>query len=355
MFIAITGSVGKTSTKNMLAELLSYQGKTFATKGNYNNHYGVPLTLANMPDDTEFAVIELGMSNAGEISELVKQVNPDVSLITTVAECHIEFFKSIDRIAYAKAEIFENLKGTAVINKTSPCFDILLTQAKKHTSRILTFGETPDCDVMLCKCNCKEDKSDIELEVRMQNSVKYTLPIPGKHMAINSCGVFAVLKALHLDLEEASKVVKKIQATDGRGAKTKVNISKNESFYIVDESYNASPTSMKASINNLSLVNEGRKILVLGDMLELGDKSKDLHLSILPVILSAKIDKVYCCGNFMKDLFDKLSSEIKGVYSDKSEDLIPFIKEDLKNKDNILIKGSHSMNMSLIVNSLKNK
>ncbi|MCT4574677.1 MAG: UDP-N-acetylmuramoyl-tripeptide--D-alanyl-D-alanine ligase [Alphaproteobacteria bacterium] len=350
-FIAITGSVGKTGTKNMLAKIFSFYGETYATAGNYNNHYGVPLTLANMPESTDFAVIELGMNHAGEISSLVKQVRPQVALITTVAECHIEFFNSIEDIALAKAEIFEDLKGTAVLPKDSPCFDVLLKQAKSNTDSIITFGA--DADISLESVNCKEGSSEVKINID-NIDYNYELSIPGEHIALNSCGVIGVLKALGLDISKASLNMKKIVATEGRGKKIKVSFNGKDITFI-DETYNASAKSMIASIKTMSLIKGGRRVLVLGDMLELGARSEDLHLSILPTILENDIDKVYCCGKYMKLLFDELPVSIQGAFSAKSEGLLNVLEEELQDKDNVLTKGSHGSNMTLIINHFKNK
>ena len=352
-FIAITGSVGKTGTKNMLADVLSSQGETYSTKGNFNNHYGVPLTLASMPDTTEFAVIELGMSARGEISNLVKQVRPDVALITMIAECHIEFFESIDGIAQAKSEIFEDLNGVAVINKSSPCFDLMERSALGNSAKIMTFGDELGCDIKLNDYTCHEDSSDVEIKIKGDGILTYSLPIPGEHIVLNSCGVFAVLKALDLDLKEASEKIEDIKATEGRGEKTTVSISPDKTITIIDEAYNASPKAMIASVKKLSLVEHGRKILVIGDMLELGETSKELHLSIVPSILESNIDKVYCCGEFMRFVYDELPANLQGAYAENSEKLLPLLEKDVETGDNLLIKGSNGSKMGLIVNFFK--
>jgi len=348
-YISITGSVGKTGTKEMTAKILSFFGKTYATAGNYNNNYGVPLTLANMPEDTEFAVIELGMSAPGEISELVKQVRPEIALITTVAECHTEFFESLEEIAMAKSEIFEALNGTAIINKESPCFDTMYRQARKYTDSIKTFGYSDDNDLILTNVECFAEYSKVTIT---SDEYPYTfdLPIPGKHIALNSCGVLSIIQELGLDMNIACKKIEKISAFKGRGESFKSKIAEDAYITIIDESYNASPIAMIASIDTFALKNsEGRKILVIGDMLELGEKAKELHLSILPSILKANIDKVYCCGKMMKHVYDNLPLNIQGAYAKNSEELLPLIKRDIKNNDILLCKSSHGSKISIIV------
>ena len=347
-YIAITGSVGKTGTKNMLASVLSSYGETYATKGNFNNHYGLPLTLANMPETTEFAVIELGMNHAGEISELVKQVRPDIALITTVSACHIEFFNSIKEIAHAKSEIFEDLNGIAIINKESTCFDVMYEEAFKYTDDIITFGK--DADVSLKECKCFENHSEILIDINGE-IISYNLPIPGEHIALNSCGVFSVVKALNLNLFSAINAIEKSHSTSGRGKKIQASVD-GKHIIITDESYNASPLSMIASIKTLDL-SSGRKILVLGDMLELGSRSEEMHLSIIPTILESDVDKVYCCGKFMKGVYDALPIELQGAYAEYSNSLVVCLEKDLKNEDNVLIKGSNGSKMSVVVDFFK--
>lgn len=348
-YVAITGSVGKTGTKNMLDSVLSAYGKTYATSGNYNNHYGVPITLANMPEDTEYAVIELGMSAAGEISDLVKQVRPDVALITTIAECHTEFFNSIEDIAYAKSEIFETSPEFAVINMESPCCDIMLQQAKKYNCDIITFGK--NADVSLVQGKYFEGYSELEINFKSK-VLNLKLPIPGEHIALNTCGVLGVVKALDLNVQPAIRAIENTQASQGRGERT-IKVFQGKEITIIDEAYNSSPRAVIASVKTFSLIKDGRKVLVLGDMLELGEQAKEFHLSILPSILESNVDTVYCCGEFMKYIYEELPINLQGGYAEDSEKLIPILEKDIKNGDNILLKSSKGSKVSLLVDYLK--
>ena len=357
--IAVTGSVGKTSTKEALRLVLDREGKTHASAASYNNHWGVPLSLARCPGDARFAVFELGMNHAGEIGPLSQLVRPDVAIITTVAPVHLEHFNSVDEIADAKAEIFEGLVpgGTAILNCDIPQFARMSDRAHEaRVSRIVSFGESEGADAQLIKCMLQPDNSTVQARI-LGEELTYKLGAPGRHLVMNSLAVLAAAKIAGADLALSALALAGIQPASGRGTRSTLELP-GGSALLIDESYNANPVSMRAAIALLGQAEPGplgRRIAVLGDMLELGDQSAALHRELAEPLAEHKIDLVFCSGLQMRNLYDALPSNRRGGYASDSSALEPQVLEAVSVGDAIMIKGSFGSKMAPIVKALQRK
>ncbi|HYC04271.1 MAG TPA: UDP-N-acetylmuramoylalanyl-D-glutamyl-2,6-diaminopimelate--D-alanyl-D-alanine ligase [Azospirillaceae bacterium] len=355
--IAVTGSVGKTGTKEALKACLEVQGKTFATVGSLNNHWGVPLSLARFPADADYGVFELGMNHAGEIGPLSRMVRPDVCIITTVEAVHLEHFANVEAIADAKAEIFEGMApgATAVLNRDNPHFDRLAAAARAQgLNRILSFGAHRDADAKLVDCTLHAASSSVTASIRGE-TVSYTLSIPGRHQVLNSLGVLLAVQAAGGDLIAAARGLSQIQPIKGRGLRSRVTLDKG-SFTIIDESYNASPVSVAAAAGVLGAAAPGcggRRIGVLGDMLELGAQSPQLHAGLAEPFRAAGIDLVFTCGPNMRHLHEKLPETMRGGHADDSAALAPLVAGAVHAGDVVMIKGSAGSRMARVVDALK--
>ncbi|PPR77725.1 MAG: hypothetical protein CFH01_01396, partial [Alphaproteobacteria bacterium MarineAlpha2_Bin1] len=354
--IAITGSVGKTTTKEILRSALSKQFIVYANEGNLNNQIGVPLSLARMPARTDFAILEFGMNNPGEISELTRLARPNYALITSVEAAHLENFKTIEDIADAKSEIFEGVesKGIVILNRDSNFYNKLSKKAIGYNLKVISFGSNLKANVKLTsyvlheKCSCV--KSDI-------NGQKIVLKIgvPGMHVISNCLSVLAMVQAVGGDISLASLSFSKMKLPTGRGNRVILYTSDGE-VELIDESYNASPASMKAALHLLGqskLKDNGRRIAVLGDMLELGGESISFHEELSDHIENACVDMVFCSGELMKSLYKVLPEGIYKEWKGQSCELTPSIKSKLRSGDILMIKGSFGSKMSLVVNDLK--
>ena len=356
--IAVTGSVGKTSTKEALRLVLSREGETHASAASYNNHWGVPLSLARCPADVRFAVFELGMNHAGEITPLSQLVRPDIAIITTVAPVHLEYFASLDAIADAKAEIFDGLVsgGTAIINRDIPQFERLAGRAYEAGARIVSFGENANADAQLLKCMLQPDTSTVQARI-LGDDVTYKLGAPGKHLALNSLAVLAAAKLAGADLAMAALSLADLRPANGRGTRITLELP-NGTALLIDESYNANPVSMAAAIALLGQAEpgpRGRRIAVLGDMLELGAQSAALHAGLAKPIVDHAVDLVFCAGPGMRNLWEALPSNRRGGYATDSSALEPQVLEAVSGGDAIMIKGSFGSKMTPIVKALQRK
>lgn len=355
--VAVTGSVGKTGTKEALRHVLAAQGETHASAASYNNHWGVPLTLARMPRAARYGVFEIGMNHPAEIVPLTAQVRPDIALITTVEPVHIEHFASVSAIADAKGEIFSGLEpgGVAIINRDSVHFERLLAHARaSRAGRVISFGEHPEADVRAHKIVLRPDLSVVDAVV-MGQPVTYKLGTAGRHAALNSLGVMAVVHALGADLAEAALSLAGLAPPVGRGERTALEID-GGTAYLVDESYNANPASVRAAIATLAGIEtgpRGRRIAVLGDMLELGAASPDLHRGLAEAIEAARIDLVFASGPLMRNLFEALPVSRRGGVADTAADLIEPLTRNLRSGDAVMVKGSNGSRMGRIVDVLK--
>jgi UDP-N-acetylmuramoyl-tripeptide--D-alanyl-D-alanine ligase len=357
--IAVTGSVGKTSTKEALRRVLGAQGETHASVASFNNHWGVPLSLARCPAAARFAIFEIGMNHAGEIEPLVKMVRPHVAIVTTVEPVHLEFFAGIEAIADAKAEIFEGVEpgGAVVLNRDNAQFARLVRRAKKlGISRIVGFGAHKKSDARLLDVSLHATCSAVHADILGQD-ITYKLGMPGRHMAMNSLAVLAAAALAGADLARAALALSQIEPTAGRGARRTLEVASGEAL-LIDESYNANPASMAAAINVLGRAPvgpHGRRIAVLGDMLELGPTGPALHRGLLDAVKANHVDLVYCCGPLMRNLWDALSTGKRGGYAESSAGLEAQVVAAIRVGDAIMVKGSLGSKMKTIVNALEKR
>lgn len=351
--IGVTGSVGKTSTKEMLRHVLSVHGKTYATSGNFNNHIGLPLNLANLPLDSEFAVFEMGMNHAGEIAHLTKIVCPEIALITNVEAVHMEFFSSISEIAKAKAEIFEGLTkdGIAVVNADQSYFaDIGFKK--------ITFGKNNNADSRLL--DYKPFTGGCEVKAAITgNAYEYRIGATGYHFAVISLSVLAVCHALGLDIEKSASALAGFSEVEGRGKIKEIDVSDGKAL-LINDSYNASPASMRSAFAKAGEIWQangckGRKIAVLGDMLELGKDSILFHQNLADDLQKESFDKIYAAGEFMRNLYEVLPENMRGFYAESVNDLGCVVLGELRQDDVVLIKGSHGSKMYKVAEFLQNE
>ncbi len=357
--IAVTGSVGKTSTKEALRCVLNAQGETHASSASFNNHWGVPLSLARCPATARFAVFEIGMSHAGEIEPLVKMVQPHVAIITAVEPVHLEFFNGIEAIADAKAEIFTGLQpgGAVVLNRDNPQFSRLERRARElGISRITTFGADKKSDARLIDVSLHAACSAVHADI-LGHEVTYKLGVPGRHMAMNSLAVLAAASLAGADLALASLALSHLEPAAGRGVRRVLEVVGGTAT-LIDESYNANPASMAAALSVLGKARigpHGRRIAVLGDMLELGSAGAELHRGLNEAIKANQIDLVYCCGPQMHNLWDALSTGKQGGYADSAANLETQVLAAIRAGDAIMIKGSFGSRMKIIVDALEKR
>ena len=339
--------------------MLGAQGETHASAASFNNHWGVPLSLARCPATVRFAIFEIGMNHAGEIDTLVRMARPHVAIITTVEPVHLEFFAGIEAIADAKAEIFEGVEpgGAVVLNRDNSQFDRLRRRAKKlGISRIVSFGADAKSDARLIDVALHPDRSAVHASILGQD-VTYKLGMPGRHMAMNSLAVLAAASLAGADLALAALSLSQIEPAVGRGARRALEVGSGEAT-LIDESYNANPASMAAALDVLGSATigpQGRRIAVLGDMLELGPTSPALHRGLNEAIKANHIDLVYCCGPLMRNLWDALSTGKRGFHAENSASLEAQVIAAIRAGDAIMIKGSLGSKMKTIVTALEKR
>lgn len=357
--IAVTGSVGKTSTKEGLHLALSVSGSVHASAKSYNNHWGVPLSLANMTRDSRFGVFEVGMNHPGEITALVKMIRPHVALITTVEPVHLEFFNSVEQIALAKAEIFEGLEsgGTAVLNVDNRHFSLLKEcAAKAGVAHIISFGESRKAGARLVALVKDAQGSDVTADI-CGNEITYRIGSPGAHLAMNSLGALAAIQVCGADVKKGAGALAGFHAQTGRGAREVFALPDGQ-VVLVDESYNANPASMRAALASLDTIPRTdfpRRIAVLGDMLELGNTSPRLHSDLLQPVDAAGVDVVFACGPYMRSLFEVLPEERQGAYANNAAGLEAALLETVCAGDVVMIKGSLGSRMGLLVEALRGR
>jgi UDP-N-acetylmuramoyl-tripeptide--D-alanyl-D-alanine ligase len=355
--VAVTGSVGKTSTKEALRTVFDAQGETHASAASFNNHWGVPLSLARCPATAQYAIFEIGMNHAGEIEPLVKMVRPHVAIVTTVEPVHLEFFSGLGAIADAKAEIFAGLEpgGVAVLNSDNSQFARLQKSAKAQgVSRIVSFGTAAKADARLIDIALHPLCSAVNARILGQD-VTYKVGVPGKHMAMNSLAVLAAASLVGADLALAALALSRFQPAAGRGVRHTLDLP-NGSATLFDESYNANPASMAAALGVLGQAEigpRGRRIAVLGDMLELGTTSPALHRGLAEPVIANKIDLVFCCGPLMHELWEALPSAKRGGYAESSAALEAQVLNGIRAGDAITVKGSLGSRMKSIVTALE--
>jgi len=357
--IAVTGSVGKTSTKEALKLALAADGETHASAASYNNQWGVPLSLARMPASAKYAVFEIGMNHAGEITPLTRLARPHIAVVTTIEPVHLEYFGTLDRIADAKAEIFLGLEpgGAAVLNIDNGQFSRLSSAAKAAgVARIVSFGEGAKADARLLRYALHAECSTVEAAI-LGHDVTYKLGAPGKHLVLNSLAVLAAASLAGADLALAALALNNLQAAPGRGTRIALEMP-GGSALLIDESYNANPASMRAALALLGqapLGPRGRRIAVLGDMLELGRDGAAMHRALAEPILAAKVDLVFCSGPQMRSLWDALPSSHRGGYAETAAALEPDVLDAIRSGDAVMVKGSLGSKMGPIVKTLERR
>ncbi len=347
--LAVTGSAGKTTTKEILRLACNALGRTHASAASHNNHWGVPLSLASLPRDAEYGIFEVGMNHFGELRNLVSFVRPHVALITTIAPAHLEFFGNCESIADAKSEIFEGLLpgGAALILSDSAYAERLNARARQaQVSRIVTFGATGDAKLISVTPDGEgmRVKADI-----LGRAVDCYVGAPGAHIAQNVVGALAAVALLEGEVLNAAAALKNFVALKGRGARLMAG-----GIQVIDESYNANPASMAAALALLGYA-KSRKIAVLGDMLEMGEGGIAHHAALTGPIDANKVDLVFASGPQMKALWDALPPARRGGYAENSAMLMPQVLAALKAGDTVLVKGSNGAKMSVIVEALKAK
>lgn len=336
--ICLTGSAGKTTTKEEIKFILSRFAPTYATSGNFNNDIGVPKTLCDLDLNAEYAIIEVGMSSKGEISYLMPYIEPDIALVTNVYPMHIEFFKNIEGIAEAKAEIFEGLNktGVAVINKDSQCFEILESEALKHTKNLITYGEENILSM-------EEEGLSTRVKVKIADKeVDFVIPMIGKHYVYNALAALIIANECGVDIIKAAEYLKFFEAIEGRGKAYSLKLSQGGKYTLIDDSYSGQPEAMKFAIENLDkMKSNGRKIAVLGKMAELGCLSQQKHIEIGQVLAKTNIDIVIGVCPEAKDILEQLDNKFEKHYYENIEGLDEFLLNKLlQNNDIVLIKGA---------------
>ncbi|WNJ99295.1 UDP-N-acetylmuramoyl-tripeptide--D-alanyl-D-alanine ligase [Thalassospiraceae bacterium LMO-JJ14] len=354
---AITGSVGKTGTKEMLAAALAAQGKVTATAGNLNNHYGLPLSLARMPLDSNYGVFEMGMNHAGEISPLSKIARPHVAIITTVAPVHIEYFENVEGIAEAKAEVFDGLVegGAAVLSRDNPHFDQLAEKARDAGAKMVWgFGIHSFSNARLLAYEPDANGARVEATVGSQH-MKYRIAMRGKHWALNSIAVLAAASSLGADLDIAAGALAGVLPSRGRGQFFQVALA-DGTLGVIDETYNASPVAVRAAFDVLAATRPGRggrRVVVLGDMLELGPHAIEAHMGLVEDIKKLDFDLVFACGQYMSDILDELPKDLHGGRAGTSAQLAKMVTAKIRAGDLVLVKGSAGAHMSKVIDEIR--
>jgi len=356
-FIAITGSVGKTSTKEALKKVLTAYGKTYASHGTFNNELGVSLTLSSIPDDADYAIIEMGMNAKGEISPLSKDVRPDIAIITTVSEGHIEFFNSVEEIADAKCEIFDGMNpktGIAIINRDMDVYQHCVNNIKNHSKleNVKTFGIHEESDVKLVSHEMLgNDNTRLVYQLKGEEIELTINDIIPTHLAENLASIFAVLTALNLNIEDSFSVMSQIEAIKGRG-KIEEIMHNGKSYKIVCDYYNSNPQSLKASLLHLAQFENNKKIAILGDMGELGKNSLALHEKMVSYIEDSGVSMVFLVGKFMSHLKNSFKDDLLVKCYDDVNQLIDSIDDYIKGGEMILMKGSRSRRLDKLAKHL---
>ena len=364
--VAVTGSVGKTSTKEMLRDVLSAQGKTHVAEASYNNHWGVPLTLARMPADTEFAVIEIGMNHPGEIAPLAQMARPHVAMVTTVAAAHLEAFENIEGIAHEKAAIFDGLEpgGVAVSNGDLDTAAVLEAKADERAAETLLFGEAERNAYQITKLSLIDTVTVAEGQAG-DLPVLYKIMAAGRHFAVNGMGVLAVVDALKLDVALAAADLARWAPPAGRGQRERIQLDpvlSEQAIELIDDAFNANPTSMVAALevlaaakpqDGLGRIEKGRRIAVLGDMLELGPEEMALHEAVADLPFLDGIDLIHCVGPRMNRLWARLPDSIRGDWVEEAETMADRAHRLIDAGDVVLVKGSKGAKVSKVVDAIR--
>ena len=367
--IAVTGSVGKTSTKAILTKVLSAFGKTYSSPKSFNNHLGVPLTLTNIPSSTQYVVCEIGMNSMGEIEPLSNLALPDIGIITNISFAHLAAFDGIMEIAREKSMICSGItkNGLLIFSNQAPFIETIMEEVNKKKVRFLTFGSNPNSHLLLKKTSFHRNKTSVNVIMQGSKDLNLELNALGYHHASNCLPVLGAIAEYNLDLNIAVKHLKSWSPLNGRGKFLNINFKKNSKDFeikIIDESYNCNPTSLTASlemVKHLSFNDEHivkkktiRNIAILGDMLELGIQERKFHREIAELDSINSFDLIHCVGILMEDLYQNLPPSKKGLIVKKPKDLMPYILSNIRDKDIYMVKGSNSIGLFSIVTELCN-
>ncbi|MEI6161834.1 MAG: UDP-N-acetylmuramoyl-tripeptide--D-alanyl-D-alanine ligase [Roseococcus sp.] len=350
--IAVTGSVGKTTTKEMLKRACAALGPTHASVASYNNQWGVPLTLARMPRDTQWAAIEIGMNHRYEIAPLSRLTRPHVVIVTSIGTAHIGHLGSQEAIADEKAEIAAGILpgGIAVLPQESPLFARMAEVARSFGAQVVGFGESPEASARMLAWRGTDATSEAEFELSGRH-VTVRLEQPGKHMAMNALAALAAIQVAGGDTGLAAAALSGFGAGAGRGEMRRIATPDNGTALLLDESYNASDSSIRAALLVLAAQKAKRRIAVLGDMRELGEFGPDLHRALASDAAHAA-DLVYACGPLMRHLFEALPPRRQGIHTEDAASLAPIVAAALRNGDAVLVKGSLGMRMADIIRAV---
>ncbi len=354
--VAVTGSVGKTGTKEMLRTMLPASGSTHASEKSYNNLWGVPLSLARMPKDTAFGVFEIGMNHAGEITPLTRLVRPNIAIVTWVAPVHIEFFNAMAEIADAKAEIFEGFEqgGIAVLPADNEYFARLAAHARAKGARVVSFGGSPGADARLLGYEVVEEGAVVTADI-LGKRLTFPIRARGRHLASNAIAALAAAKLAGAHIEAAAEALARFEVPEGRGRSSAFETPEGE-ILIIDESYNANPASMRAALEVLGATSRtkfARRVAVLGDMLELGHDGPQFHADLASAVDSNGIDLVFCAGQLMAHLYERLPQHKRAGLARTSEDLGAVLLDGVRGGDAVMIKGSLGSRMGHLAEALR--
>ncbi|MEQ1617602.1 MAG: UDP-N-acetylmuramoyl-tripeptide--D-alanyl-D-alanine ligase [Terricaulis sp.] len=354
--IAVTGSVGKTSTKEALALCLSACGATHKSVKSYNNHWGVPLTLSRMPRESAFSVFEIGMNHRGEIMPLANLVRPHAALVTTIAPAHVENLGSLANVAEEKGDLYAGLEpgGVALVPNEAPHAERLLAAAERVGATLIRFGRGQECEARLLSFEMGEMGSNAEAEI-LGRRIRYRIGAEGAHWALNALAALAAVDVVGGDIEAAAHALEHLRAVDGRGVAASVTAPFG-AFTLVDDAYNANPASMAAAFATLAARKPGpggRRIAALGDMLELGPEERSYHAGLAAPLEQAGIDLVFAAGPRMAALVEALPPARRGGYAENADALAPLIAGALRAGDIVLVKGSNGSRMSRVVAALR--
>lgn len=362
--IAVTGSVGKTGTRQMLQHAFAPFGQIHASQKSFNNHWGVPLTLCTMPQGSDFGIFEMGMNHTGEMAHLTDMVRPHVAIITNIAPVHMEnFADGIEGIARAKAEIFTSMDahGLAILNRDNAQYDLLSSLAKESgVTKIFSFGRHDGADARLLDCLVARNGTRVRARICGED-VEFTLRDSGEHLALNALSVLLAVKLLGYDLQQSIAGLRDFAPPAGRGSREYINVGDAQNpVTLIDESYNASPVAMEAAFKVMALIDPGRggrRIAILGDMYELGTNAPQIHRDLALPLQAAGVDLVYTCGPLMKNLYDAIPEQNRGAHTNDSPELAQIVPDVLVPGDVVLIKGSRGggqiPRMQMVVEALR--
>jgi UDP-N-acetylmuramoyl-tripeptide--D-alanyl-D-alanine ligase len=353
---SVTGSVGKTSTKDALRAMLSAQAATEASVASYNNHVGVPISLARLPRDARYGVFEIGMNHPGEIEPLARLVAADVGLITTIAPAHIGHMGSEEAIADEKSCLFAGMRegAVAVLNRDNRHYERMVAGARRFgVTRFIKFGKSGQADARLVACTLQDSGSDVVAMLHGRR-IDYRLGAPGEHWVLNSLAALAVVEALGADVDRAAATLASVTASPGRGARRRLKFG-DGTIELLDESYNANPASMRAMLAVLSRTEPGpggRRMLALGDMRELGEQADEFHAGLADAVASSGAAQVFLCGPHMQALWRKLAAGQKGDWQPYSASLAQAFASAIRAGDVVAVKGSLGSRMKNVVDAV---